>query len=278
MRFGCCVNMIAKGEDGTGVEHVERLAEYGYDYVEMPLAEMMALPENRFAQLAERIQKAGIPCETCNNFFPKTIRLTGPDADEEKNLLYVEKALGKASSLGVQSVVFGSGGAKNVPSGFPMGEGYGQVVSLLRKIEPIAKKNHITIVIEPLRRAECNLINTFAEGCKLAQDVGSDYENVKVLVDFYHLSEEKEPVENLLLQGKEYLRHVHFARSEGRVYPKDMNEDNYRPFIDALKKIGYDARVSVEAYADDFDRQARGALQFLRENFSTPKQNGRIIR
>ncbi|TQI66968.1 sugar phosphate isomerase/epimerase family protein [Clostridium sp. KNHs216] len=267
MRFGCCVNMIAKGEDGTGVEHVERLAEYGYDYVEMPLAEMMALSENKFAQLAERIQKAGIPCETCNNFFPKTIRLTGPEADEEKNLLYVEKALGKASSLGVQSVVFGSGGAKNVPSGFPMEEGYGQVVSLLRKIEPIAKKNHITIVIEPLRRAECNLINTFAEGCKLAQDVGPDYENVKVLVDFYHLSEEKEPVENLLLQGKEYLRHVHFARSEGRVYPKDMNEDNYRPFIDALKKIGYDARVSVEAYADDFDRQARGALQFLRENF-----------
>lgn len=268
MKFGCCVNMIAKGPDGTGIEYVEKLAEYGYDYVEMPLAEMMALPDDEFAKLAERIEKSGIHCETCNNFFPKTIRLTGPNTNEEEILAYVEKALKRAASLKVEYVVFGSGGAKNVPDGFPLEEGYKQVVSLLRKVDPIAKKNNITIVIEPLRKPECNLINSFAEGCQLAKDVGAEYKNIKVLVDFYHLSEENEPVEHILNEGKEYLRHVHFACDNGRVYPADINEDNYRPFIDALKQIGYDRRVSVEAYATDFEKQAPIALKFLKENFS----------
>ena len=27
MRFGCCLNMIAKGPDGTGIEYIEALAK-----------------------------------------------------------------------------------------------------------------------------------------------------------------------------------------------------------------------------------------------------------
>ncbi|MEM1486104.1 sugar phosphate isomerase/epimerase family protein [Oscillospiraceae bacterium PP1C4] len=265
MRFGCCVNMIATGKDGTGIEFVEKLSKIGYDYVEMPLAEMMAMPEDEFTKLAERIEKSGIQCETCNNFFPKTARLTGSNVNETEIMDYVERALARAHKLGVQYVVFGSGGAKNVPDGFPMEDGYRQVVKLLKKIDPIARKNNVTITIEPLRKPECNLINTFEEGCRLAKDV--DCENIKVLVDFYHLSQEHEPVKNILDNGREYLRHVHFACDKGRVYPADISEDNYRPFIDALKAVDYNGRVSIEAYSEDFDRQAPLALEFLKAYF-----------
>ena len=84
---------------------------------------------------------------------------------------YVEKALKRAKALGVSNVVFGSGGAKNVPEGFPIEQGYEQIVTLLKRIAPVASGYGITIVIEPLRKAECNLINTFEEGCRLAKDV-----------------------------------------------------------------------------------------------------------
>ena len=266
MRFGCCLNMVAESADGTGIEKIERLAGFGYDYVEMPLAEMMALPEKNFINLANRIEQAGIRCEVCNNFFPKGMRLTGPSVKEEEILAYVEKAMIRAHRLGVQNVVFGSGGAKNVPEGFSLEEGYIQVVSLLRKVSPIARKNDVAIAIEPLRKAECNLINTFAEGCRLAKDV--DMDNVKALVDFYHFSEEHEPVQDILDSGKDYLLHVHFACDKGRVFPKTIDEDNYQPFIDALKAVGYHDRVSVEAYTTDFDKQAPIALEFLRKNFN----------
>lgn len=265
MRFGCCLNMIASQPDGTGMEYIEQLAEIGYDYVELPLAEMMALSENDFENLKERIKKSGVNCEVCNNFFSKTIRLTGPDVNIDEILQYVESALKRASSLGVEYVIFGSGGAKNVPMGYPLEKGYQQVVFLLKQIAPIAKRNNITICIEPLRKEECNLINTFKEGCNLTKDVNDG--NIRVLVDYYHMSVEQEPVENIRNEAAQYLRHVHFARHEGREYPKSINEDSYQPFIDALKGTGYNSRVSCEAYTDDFIESATQTLEFFKENF-----------
>ncbi|MCC8164308.1 MAG: sugar phosphate isomerase/epimerase [Lachnospiraceae bacterium] len=265
MKFGCCLNMVATRPDGTGIEFLGKIAELGYDYVELPLAEMTALSDEEFEEIKKTVERSGIRCETCNNFFPGTIRLTGADVHMDEVLAYADKALGRAEELGVQYVVFGSGKAKGVPEGFPMDEGYAQVVELLKKVSPLAVKHNITIVIEQLRRAECNLINSFAEGCKLSAD--ASVPNVKVLVDFYHMTVENEPVENILTMGKENLRHVHFANPTGRVYPNLDDEADYKPFFDALKEIGYDARISCEAYVKDFDKEAEQALAFFKRNW-----------
>lgn len=264
MRFGCCLNMVSSEADkGTGINLIEKLADIGYDYVELPLAEMAALTEEEFDLLEKRVKESGLRCEVCNNFFPKTIRLTGDSVNYTEILEYVEHALGRAERLGVEIVVFGSGPAKNVPDGFPLEEGYRQVVELLKMAVPIAKRHKIMIVIEPLRSAECNLINTFKEGCELAEKVTED--NVKVLVDYYHLSVEQEPTEHIVETGKAYLRHVHFANPSGRVYPKTEEESEYGRFFASLKKAEYDSRVSCEAYSDDFGADAKVTLKLLKE-------------
>ena len=266
MKFGCCLNMVATGADGTGQEWLESLAECGFDYVEMPTAQMMELDDQAFAALKERIARTGLTCETSNNFFPTYFRLTGPEVDLESVLDYARRALTRAEELGVQYLVFGSGPAKQVPQGFPLEEGYRQVVELLKQVAPIAREHGVTIVIEPLRKAECNLINTFAEGVQLARDV--DHPNVRVLVDFYHLTEEAEPVQHLLEDGREFLRHVHFANPTGRVFPVRGDEADYEPFIDALKTLGYDLHVSCEAYAPNgFDHDAPLARRFFDQEF-----------
>jgi len=258
--------MVAKGADGTGIEIIEKMAEYGFDYIELPLAQVMGLGDEEFAALKERVNHSKIRCETCNNLFPVNIRLTGPMVDKTQIEIYYRRALKRAGELGVEYVVFGSGPAKNVPEGFPMEEGYRQVVSLLKGIALAAEENHITIAIEPLRKQECNLINTFKEGCRLAREVGSPH--VRVLVDYYHLTQEQEPVQNILDLGREYLVHTHFAKNEGRVYPETLEEDGaYRPFIAALKAIGYEGRVSCEAYVEDFDKQAKQAILFFKDHF-----------
>lgn len=266
MKFGCCLNMVATGADGTGQEWLESLAECGFDYVEMPTAQMMELDDQAFAALKERIARTGLTCETSNNFFPTYFRLTGPEVDLESVLDYARRALTRAEELGVQYLVFGSGPAKQVPQGFPLEEGYRQVVQLLKQVAPIAREHGVTIVIEPLRKAECNLINTFAEGVQLARDV--DHPNVRVLVDFYHLTEEAEPVQHLLEDGREFLRHVHFANPTGRVFPVRGDEADYGPFIDALNTLGYDLHVSCEAYAPNgFDHDAPLARRFFDQEF-----------
>lgn len=262
MKYGCCLNMVALGPDGIGSEHLEKLKQSGYDYAEIPLAETMALSESEFHGLVQRIRESRIPCEACNNFFPKTMRLTGKQTDLEAIMTYVRAALARARELGAKRVVFGSGPAKMVPPDTSLEEGYHQVVDLLQRIAPVAKEYGIMIVIEPLRKAECNLINTFEEGCRLAEEVG--HPAVKVLADYYHMSEEQESVSVLRQYGRKWLSHVHFADPEGRVFPLDFTSGKYQQFFQTLKAIGYNERISVEAYSRRFDQEAGLTLKFLK--------------
>ncbi len=266
MKYGCCLNMVATQPDGTGIERIEDLKKAGFDYVELPTAQMAALTDGEFATLVQRVKNAGIPCETSNNLFPITMRLTGPDVNKEEIRSYAQKAFARDEQLGIQYCVFGSGPAKNVPDGFSFKKAFDQVVDLLHMAAPIAKEHGIGIVIEPLRKAECNLINSFAEGVNLAK--AANESNVRVLVDYYHLVEENEPVQHLIDDGKEYLRHVHIANPDGRVYLADPKESDYGVFANALKTIGYNGRISCEAYLkNEFEIDAPAALKTLKSVF-----------
>ena len=261
MRFGCCGSMVAKQPDRTGVEIVEQIKEIGYDYIELPLADMMALSESDFGKLKNRLLDSGIMCEACNNFFPASMRLTGNEADMDRAMEYVERSLSMVSDLGVDSVVFGSAGARNIPEGFPRDSAWQQIVELLRAIAPIAERHGMTIVIEPLNRHESNIVNTVREGLKLAEDVARS--NVKLVADFYHLMLEKEDP-GVILRAGDYIQHVHFSKVEGRVFPRNV-EDAYVRFFINLKRSGYKKKVSVEAYSEYFESDAAQCLAVLRQ-------------
>ena len=77
MRFGCCGNLASTHPDGIGIEIIEDAARFGFDYIELPIAEMTALSATDFDIIEKRIERSGIKCEVCNNLFPSSIRLTG---------------------------------------------------------------------------------------------------------------------------------------------------------------------------------------------------------
>ena len=98
------------------------------------------------------MERSGIRCEACNNFFPGRIRLTGPDVDEQAIRAYYAKALERAATLGVKSIVFGSAGAKRVPEGFDMDRAYQQVVQVTR--EQIAKSGKKVLFVATKKQAK----------------------------------------------------------------------------------------------------------------------------
>jgi sugar phosphate isomerase/epimerase len=261
MRIGYCTNLIATQIDGTGSEWIEKGQENGFDYVELPLAQMVDLNDEEFSSLKERVGSSGLKCEACNNFFPGSIRLTGNAVDYGKIEEYLQKALGRAAQLGVKVVVLGSPKSKNVPEGYPMDNAWSQLVELLRYINPLVRTKSITVVIEPLCKLESNIINTAAEGLKLVKAV--DRENIKLLVDYYHLVMEKEDPE-IISDAGSYIKHIHFANPAGRVYPIEA-EDGYIRFMNLLKGVGYEGRISVEAYTKDFCHDAKRSVEILRQ-------------
>jgi D-psicose/D-tagatose/L-ribulose 3-epimerase len=247
--------------DPIGIAIVEDMARLGFDYIELSLAAMAALPEDDFAALARRIAQSGIPCEACNNFFPPHVRLTGPEARLPAALEYATAAMDRAARLGVQVIVFGSSGAKNVPAGFDMDAAWRQIVELLQAIGPLAQARGLTIAIEPLNRQESNLVNLAAEGLKLTREVR--HPHIQLLVDYYHLMMEHEPPEMVTRAGGA-VRHLHFARVEGRSFPRHA-DDAMRVFFREVRQAGYRGRCSIEAYTQNFVADAPPALQLLRE-------------
>jgi len=261
LRIGYCTNLIATQIDGTGSEWIDKGQESGFDYVELPLAQMMDLDNGAFLSLRERVGVSGLKCEACNNFFPASIRLTGNAVDYGKIEEYLDKALGRVAQLGAKMIVLGSPKSKNVPEGYPMDKAWSQLVELLRRIDLLVRTKGITIVIEPLCKLESNIINTAAEGLQLAKAV--DRENIKLLIDYYHFVMEKEDPE-IISDAGSYIKHIHFANSAGRIYPVEA-EEGYIRFMNLLKRIGYEGRISVEAYTKDFCHDAKRSVKILRQ-------------
>lgn len=73
--------MVAMTPDDIGIERLEMLASAGYDYVELPLAQMMALKPLEFDELIDIVESSGVPCEACNNFIPADHPITGKNVD-----------------------------------------------------------------------------------------------------------------------------------------------------------------------------------------------------
>ena len=261
MQFGVCIGAGGLDQWGVGYSRIPNAAKLGFDYVELPLFQVAAMPDAAFEdELLWRLTDVGIPALACNCFFPGDVRLTGPERDEGKIAEYTERALERAERAGVQVVVLGSGDARNLSPETNTADGYQQFAASLRIAAPIAAKHGIKIAIEPLNRLESNIVTSYLAGLYAAALSGEP--NVGTLVDAYHFGLGNEPLSDLSVCTP---MHVHYADLLGRKVPKRAGEWG-NMFFAALRQTGYDGLVSLEGGIDgEFDETAGVALEALRE-------------
>jgi len=179
-----------------------------------------------------------------NCLVPGDLKITGPAVNADALKQYMTAVLKRAAKTGMTTLVFGSGGARNVPDGFDRAVAKKQIIDFLKMAAPIAQQNGVMLVAEPLNRGECNIINTVAEGMEYVTAIGSP--NFKCLVDSYHFWLEEEPLSNLVI-AMPSIKHVHLADKVGRTAPGESGQSDYKPFFKVLKQGGYSRRISVEA-------------------------------
>jgi len=246
----------------AGVDKLETVAALGYDYMETSLSAIAAMTEDEYEELVRRVDASSIRIEACNGMLPARVRVTGPDVSAQQQHQYLDHAFARARRLGVEVVVFGSSGARNVPEGFDYGTAYRQVNNFLRLAHGHAQDYGIKIVIEPLRRRESNILNLVSEAnliCGMLQ-----LPTVGVLGDTYHMAVNSEPLD-VFAQAGPRLWHVHTANAIGRKLPKAGDGEDYEAIFRALNAAGYEGRLSCEAGAEDFDRDAAEALECLKQ-------------
>lgn len=259
MRFGVCTGIDRE-------ENVKIAAESGYDYIECGFQMFANATEEQLSEWEEREKKYNIYAEAVNCFLPNTHPVTGENVDYEALKEFVSRGMKNCARMGVKTVVFGSSGARNIKEGFSYEQAVRQMGYFLREIaSPEAAKYGITIVTEPLQKAETNMINTVKEGVLLA--ALADRENVRCLADLFHMEQCGDTAEDILMI-KDSIIHAHISNPVGRdgkkrIYPLSQDEFDYKSFIDALKQ-GTCERCSIEAAVIDFAYEAPLAIKLLR--------------
>lgn len=245
----------------ASLAEIDAVKSAGFDYVELRTSEIAALSDADYEKLAQKLKQIALPVPVTYLFIPPDIKLTGPQANRVQQMGYVQRALDRVSKLGTSTVVLGSGLARRYPEGFSKEEAFRQLVEFCKWLGPEARKRGIAIAIEPLRKEESNIINSVAEGLELVKAVHDP--NIQLNVDYYHPAMEREdPI--IILKAKDYVRHVHTANPQGRVFPLKWEEYNYGPFYQALRKIGYDKEISIEASTKDLQQDAPQAIALVR--------------
>ena len=256
MRLGIC----------TKVERASELREAGADFIEENVQTLLeGLSDDRNWGGMKRINASALPVLAANSLVPGDLKIVGESAGFDRLQEYIRNVVSRAKRAGIKVLVFGSGAARNVPDGFDRKRAGGQILTFCKMAAQSCAGAGITLVVEPLNRGECNIINTVAEAMEYVKAV--DHPSFQCLVDSYHFWVEKEPVENLTA-AMPWIRHVHLADKEGRVAPGESGTTDYRPFFRVLKRANYQGAICVEALGfDDFSTVGKRVVAFIRRQW-----------
>ncbi|MGC9347290.1 MAG: sugar phosphate isomerase/epimerase family protein [Anaerolineae bacterium] len=253
MQYGVCADP----------KHAAALEAAGFEFIELHVQNHLKTTDGREAFLEElgRIQAAPLPALAANCFVPGYLKITGPEVDWPALEAYVTTAFRRAHQAGIQSIVFGSGGARQIPEGFDRGRAWGQLVRFGKLIGPLAAEQDVVVVVEPLNRTKgaCNVLTSVGESARYVNEVA--HPNVRLLVDAYHLMLDDDSLDDVVANGH-LLRHVHVATLDNR-RPPGLEPCDFSDFFRALKLSGYDGPISIEASWDDFEAQALEAYEAL---------------
>jgi len=101
----------------------------------------------------------------------------------------------------------------------------------------------VAIELEPFR---LSLVNSLAKMVQFLKDV--NHPAVRANLDISHLALSNSPAESIPnLRGR--IAHVHFSDCDGNVHgdlPPGRGVVNFIPYLQQLKKLGYDGTISIE--------------------------------
>jgi len=237
MRIGICASLA----------NLADAKEAGFVFGELTAGAVVPFKdEAEFAPLRAEILSAPLPIEAVNCFVPAQLKVVGPEVDFPALTSYMDITLRRISEIGAKIMVFGSGGARRSPEGFPLEQARAQYLQACNAAGDIAAKYGVTIALEPLSASECNIFNYVSQGIEFVDTVNNA--NVKLLADMYHMGTLQEPTEYMTDAGAR-LVHIHI---DSPILPglNGGTQYDYAGFLATLLQTGYTGRLSVEDHSN----------------------------
>ena len=263
MRIGACVGMNPNA--------VKILKKLGFDYVEThlwePYGAVTSGDQAKIEAYLAALEETGLKCEVSAYAFPGQYNPAGKQTrdDIERAREQFYDVISRTRFMGNQILVIGAGGVRNYPTdkGYDVNNVYEQLAEVCAEvISPVAAEFGLTVALEGLQKPESPTLNLTEQSVWVARASGKD--NIKVMVDFFHVSVEGEVMSKFAEFG-DYIVHAHIANPKGRIMPVEGDGADYPAFFGNLAKAGYKGRLSLEGgIQGEYEPTMRAALAEMR--------------
>ncbi len=269
MKLG--MNMLLWSTDVTGPEYVpvfEMLRDAGYDGIEIPIFDTSPESVAGYERLGEQLAGLGFETLGVGARSGDDSPISLDPAVRERGLQATNAAVDICAVLGAKTIC----GPLGAPLGYftgtgPTAEEKRLAVESLRAAAEHAATRDVTIVVEYLNRFEMYLINTAADTAALVREV--DHPNCRMMYDTFHAHIEEKDPRAALEECKDVL--VHFHASENDRGTPGTGQVAWDDTFAALKDIGYDGWIVIEAFGDALPDLA-AATKIWRRMFESEEQ------
>lgn len=228
--------------------YVEKVAKLGFDILELGAKPLPDYTEKDIAELKACVQANGI--ELTAGYGPAASQNIGSaDAAVRENALkWFTRLFQVMEKLDIHLL----GGALYsywpVDYSVPVDKqgDWERSVEGMKKMGAVAAEHGITLGMEVLNRFENHILNTAEEGVAFVKQVGLD--NVKVMLDTFHMNIEEESIGKAIRTAGPLLGHFHTGECNRMVPGKGRTP--WREIGEALRDIGYDGTVVMEPFVN----------------------------
>ena len=270
---------------GDYLKYVKKAGELGFDILEISCAGLADKPGAEIRELAAVAKDSGV--FLTGGYGPKQDEnISSPDPGIVKNAFsFWMRTFDVLASLGINLVGGGlySYWPVNFEKPFNKEEDRKRSIEGMKKLAEMAEGYGITLGMEALNRFEGYLLNTAAEALAYVKAVGRN--NVKVMLDTFHMNIEEDDIIDAIKTAGAFLGHFHIGEANRRpprpgtrmdwnAMGSTLREINYsgpvvmEPFVLPGGQVGKDIKVWRDIAANgDLDEDARKSVAYIRKTF-----------
>lgn len=243
MKLGINLLCLAGHIDESHLPVIERIAEIGYDHVEVPV--MRGTPDH-YAWLGEQLAGLGLGrAQTSIVPDPSVNPLSGDPAIRQAGLDHLDWILDCAEALGSQTV----GGPFHAPIGHFTGAGptedeIANGVQAHRAMAERAARGGYTLALEHLNRFETYFLNTMDQARAYAERV--DHPAFGIMYDTFHANIEERDQADAIRHLGDRMHVLHVSENDRGV--PGRGQIDFAAVFRAAKATGFDGSVVVEAF------------------------------